>query len=104
MYSFYAHLSKTEVEVGDNVKEGSQIALSGVTGNAKNKKGKDQHLHFELRTKKESRKGLDGKRNPNEIVDTKFESQDPTKVPQSSVGIIKIRKDKTKEILNVIWK
>ena len=89
LYTFYAHLSDYCVmEKGDVVSEGDVIGLTGKTGNAANEAF--PHLHFELRDIATSKKGLTGKRNPNEIVDTKFISQDPTKFPQKNVGVIKI--------------
>ena len=82
-YSFYAHLSETSVTVGDNVVENETvIGKTGNTGNAENLKGEDEHLHFEIRTDIDLGKGLEGRKDPNKYVDTKFviDSNDPTKV------------------------
>ncbi|MFV8186462.1 peptidoglycan DD-metalloendopeptidase family protein [Streptomyces sp. AF1B] len=44
-YAQYAHLSQLSVSAGQAVSEGSQLGLSGATGNVTG-----PHLHFEIRT------------------------------------------------------
>lgn len=102
VYSFYAHLDKVNVKVGESVTEGQVVAKSGISGNSSDLKGQDQHLHFELRSQPDNIKGLTGKLDPNTVVDTKFISQDPEIRPQTNVGIIKIYKDGTEEYKDVI--
>lgn len=59
---------------GGNVTENETIiGETGNTGNAKNLKGEDQHLHFEIREKETLGRGLKGRKDPNAYVDTKFE-------------------------------
>ena len=79
-WAFYSHLSEIEVNINDNVKEGDIIGKTGTTGNAEGMMGEDQHLHFEYRTGGQKLgKGLQGREDPNLIVDTKFEP-DPNNI------------------------
>ena len=72
-WAFYSHLSKINVNANDYVQEGDIIGQTGTTGNAKGMVGEDQHLHFEYRTGgARLGKGLQGRDDPNLIVDTKF--------------------------------
>ena len=89
-YAFYAHLDKVDVYVGDAMAEGQVMGATGDSGNAA---GLDPHLHFEVRTEQNTGKGLDGHLSPNEIVDTKFYSQNPDNNPQSNVGVQKVTTD-----------
>ena len=52
VYSFYAHLSRIDVEVGDKVKQGDTIALEGGDPKTDPNPGTStgHHLHFEIRT------------------------------------------------------
>jgi murein DD-endopeptidase MepM/ murein hydrolase activator NlpD len=65
-FAFYAHCDRIDVQVGDHVKAGDQIALSGDTGNAKGMTtvSKGGHLHFELRTKQVCGLGLKNRLDP----------------------------------------
>ncbi|MBF4484376.1 M23 family metallopeptidase [Flavobacterium sp. CSZ] len=48
-YFFYAHLSETFIKIGEKVKAGKKIGLTGKTGNARDLLAKKTHLHFEVR-------------------------------------------------------
>lgn len=65
-YAFYSHLKAIEVEVGQTLKAGHVIGLTGDTGNAKGMTtiSKGGHLHFELRTKQICGKGLANRIDP----------------------------------------
>ena len=53
LYAIYAHLSFWHVRRDETVWRGQVIGLTGNTGNAASMHGEDQHLHFEIRTKKD---------------------------------------------------
>jgi len=57
-YAAYAHLSAMSVKAGDRVSKGGKIGLTGCTGNAIGMTGRDQHLHFEIRTVPAPGRGL----------------------------------------------
>jgi len=65
-FAFYSHLSRIDVKVGQSVKAGKQIALSGDTGNAKGMTTVERggHLHFEIRTQRIAGVGLQNRLDP----------------------------------------
>lgn len=67
LYASFAHLSAITVTLGQQVKRGDKIALTGDTGNAKGMKGKDLHLHFEIRSVATPGLGLAGRVSPLEV-------------------------------------
>lgn len=69
LFSFYAHLSELNCVVGDEVKCGDKIGLSGNSGNASTMTGQDQHLHFEMRTVQSPGRGLEGRISPMTVFD-----------------------------------
>ena len=64
--AFYSHLNRIDVKVGEKVKAGVQLGLTGYTGNAKKMRTiKDgSHLHFEIRTKIWAGLGLQNRIDP----------------------------------------
>lgn len=102
-YAFYAHLSEITVKVGDIVHKGDIIGKTGITGNAKSMKGADQHLHFECRTSSNLGIGLIGRISPNNVVLTKFYSQDESKPNQSNLGVKKIDNNGNVTLMNIQW-
>lgn len=86
-YSFYAHLSSKCVKAGQAVRLGTVIGKSGISGNASNLRGEDEHVHLEYRIVPKSGRGHQA--NPNAIVRTKFYSADPKNPNQSKVRVIK---------------
>jgi murein DD-endopeptidase MepM/ murein hydrolase activator NlpD len=67
LYAAFAHLSMIGVTLGQQVKRGDKIALTGDTGNAKGMKGSDLHLHFEIRSVVTPGLGLAGRVSPLEV-------------------------------------
>ncbi|MCD8031665.1 MAG: M23 family metallopeptidase [Bacteroides sp.] len=100
-YAFYAHLSEIDVAVGDTVNKGDVLGQSGITGNASSYTGNDQHLHFECRTASKPGTGMTGRENPNNIVATKFYSQDESKTNQAAVGVKKVDADNNETLMAV---
>ena len=47
IFSVYMHLSKFEVKLGETVKRGQLVALTGRTGTGINRG--DEHLHFSIK-------------------------------------------------------
>ena len=87
-WAFYSHLSEIGVNINDQVNEGDILGKTGISGNANNLKGEDQHLHFEYRTGgAQLGKGMNGREDPNIIVDTKFEP-DP-----KNIGKVRYKED-----------
>ena len=68
IYAFYAHLSKTDVKVCQEVKAGQVLGSTGDSGNAKGMRGEDCHLHFEVRTVLSAGFGLGGRLDPRGFV------------------------------------
>ena len=67
IYSQYAHLQGSSVNVGNTVRMGQEIAKTGNTGNAESMRGLDQHLHFEIRTAAKVGLGLAGRQSPKNV-------------------------------------
>lgn len=63
-FAAYAHLSSITVTVGQSVKRGDKVALSGSSGNAGNMPAGERHLHFEVRTVPRPGLGLNGRISP----------------------------------------
>lgn len=67
VYSFYAHLSKVDVEVGDQVSIGEKIGNEGGNPETDPNPGSStgHHLHFEIRTQS----GYGNDINPENYID-----------------------------------
>jgi hypothetical protein len=110
-YAFYAHLSEiaTGIVIDSKIKKGDVIGKTGISGNAINLKGNDQHLHFECRTILSPGIGLGGRITPNSIVATKFYSQSNTIgadgnyiVAQTNIGVKRVSADGTETLMEII--
>jgi murein DD-endopeptidase MepM/ murein hydrolase activator NlpD len=66
-FAAYAHLSAVAVAADQTLAKGDKIGLTGNTGNAKGMTGRDQHLHFEIRTVPRPGTGLGGRMSPIKI-------------------------------------
>lgn len=64
LYAFYAHLNKSYVKQGDDVKGNDLIVICGKSGNAANLPKAEDHLHFEIRTKATPGLGLKDRVSP----------------------------------------
>ena len=64
LFAAYCHLSRADVNVGDQVERGQLIGLTGSSGNARGMGADDQHLHFEIRTAPIAGRGLANRYSP----------------------------------------
>jgi RHS repeat-associated protein len=94
-YAQYSHLKHINISATDKngnptkVNEGDVIGTTGTSGNAD---PNSPHLHFEYRDQPSPGKGLGGRLDPNEVLDTKFYSQDP-RADQKKQGVVKVDKN-----------
>ena len=70
-FAFYAHLNREDVSLGQKLKAGDIVGLTGDTGNADGMTtiANGGHLHFELRTQKICSLGLVGRIDPLPYID-----------------------------------
>jgi len=66
-FALYAHLRSIYKHTGDKVSMNDEIGTTGKTGNASNLPASEDHLHFEIRTKKYSGLGLKDRESPLKI-------------------------------------
>ena len=69
-FAFYAHLDRIDVKIGQKVSAGTQLGLSGDTGNARKMTtiSKGGHLHFEIRAIQNPGLGLGGRIDPEPFI------------------------------------
>jgi murein DD-endopeptidase MepM/ murein hydrolase activator NlpD len=70
----YAHLDKVNIKVGDQVSAGTEIGLTGNTGNAVGLSDDQDHVHIEA-SKGGDYFNLDTRIDPEQFFETKFDSQ-----------------------------
>lgn len=80
VYHYYAHLSKINVSIGQKVKHGDIIGLSGSTGNAMHVDVKYRHVHVEAGKDYEIYAGgvkckLKNRINPEQFMKSKFDKK-----------------------------
>jgi len=73
-YPLYAHLATVMVRKGNSVIGGQPIGLTGLSGNAK---GEPPHLHFEVATSADLRKGRTNRVNPAVLLGNFLDNDDP---------------------------
>lgn len=83
VYTFYAHLSKINVKIGQKVKHNEIIGLSGSTGNAMHIEVQHRHIHVEAGTDYEIYSGgnkckLKNRINPENYMKSKFDNKGNT--------------------------
>lgn len=64
-YALYAHLSRPACKVGDRVSEGQMIGFTGHSGNAR---GEPPHLHFEIASSADLKRGRNNHLDPATIL------------------------------------
>jgi murein DD-endopeptidase MepM/ murein hydrolase activator NlpD len=71
LFAFYSHLSRVDVKVGQQVKAGDILGLTGHSGNASTMRtvATGAHLHFELRTTRLAGLGLANRVDPLQFID-----------------------------------
>ena len=69
-FAFYAHLDRIDVKTEQKVSAGTQLGLSGDTGNARKMTtiSKGGHLHFEIRAIQNPGLGLGGRIDPEPFI------------------------------------
>ena len=93
LFALYSHLSLFNVTAGVRVVQGEIVGYTGNSGNASGMSGEDQHLHFEIRTVENAKKGLAGRVDPEELYGraprgvTIVESQGQKRLLSGSTGL-----------------